>query len=297
MITIDEATVRSAITWDDVIASAAAAFRALGAGRVDAPGEIAISPSAGAVMHAKGAHVHGSGWIVVKMATGGFSGSNDGCSIVCDATSGAIVALVDDKGWLTELRTAGAGAFVTDLLARSDATSLALIGSGVQAQLQLAALRHLRPGLQVRVASRSFANSRRFADAHDAVAVDRIDAAVDGADVVVCATSSNVPLVARVTAGVHVTSIGTDTIGKAELAASLLESADFVVVDDVELSRRVGVLQQSPHLAARTVSAVLADPRLGRHSNQQITVAGLSGLGVQDATIAGALFERLGLKT
>jgi ornithine cyclodeaminase len=297
MITIDEATVRSTIGWDDVIASAASAFRALGAGEVDAPEEIAISPSPGAVLHAKGAHVHGSGWIVVKMATGGFAGANDGCSIVCDANSGAIAALVDDKGWLTELRTAGAGAFVTDLLAQPDALTLALIGSGVQAELQLAALRHLRPGLQVRVAGRSFANSQRFADAHDAVAVESIDAAIDGADIVLCATSSSVPLVARVSGGVHVTSIGTDTVGKAELAGSLLEMADLVVVDDVALSRRVGVLQQSPQLAARTVSAVMADARLGRHSPQQITVAGLCGLGVQDATIAGVLLHRLGVTT
>jgi ornithine cyclodeaminase len=297
MITIDEATVRSTITWDDAIGSAALAFRALGDGAVDAPDEIAISPSTGAVLHAKGAYVHGSPWIVVKMATGGFVGANDGCSVVVDAASGAIAALVDDKGWLTELRTAGAGAFVTDLLARPDATSLALIGSGVQAELQLAALRHLRPGLQVRVAGRSFEKSQRFAHAHDAVAFDSVDEAISGADIVLCATSSRTPLVATVAPGVHVTSIGTDTVGKAELAKSLLWMADLVVVDDVALSQRVGVLQQMPDRVSSTLSAVMSDPSLGRQSPQQITVAGLSGLGVQDATIAGVLLDRLGLIT
>jgi ornithine cyclodeaminase len=296
MIVIDAETVRNTVTTYEAIASAQLAFSALHDRRVETPNELTVSPRAGAVLHVKGASIRGSGWIVIKAATGGFDGyGTDGCSLVIDAGTGQIAALIDDHGWLTELRTAGAGALATHLLADPSALDLAVIGTGVQAALHIEAMRALRPDVRVRVAARNVARVRAFASEHHAVACDSIVEAVNDASIIITATSSTVPFLDHLAPGTHVTSIGVDTSTKAELSRSLLESADVVVVDDCTLSQRVGILRQCSTRSAVTLAEVV-EGLAGRTSSSQVTVAGLSGLGAQDAAIAELLLHALGVE-
>jgi ornithine cyclodeaminase len=206
--------------------------------------------------------------------------------LIIDAETGAIDTFVDDGGWLTEARTAAAGALSVDLLARRDASIVAIIGSGIQARFQLEALRAIRPITEVRVAARSIERVRSFATAHDAVACDSIGQAIDGAGIVICATTSTQAILDRVAPGTHVTSIGVDMAGKREPSERLIATADIVAVDDLDVSREVGILQFGSPAHAVTLGNILIGRARGRETAQQVTLAGLSGVGVQDAAIA-----------
>lgn len=96
----------------------------------------------------------------------------------------------------------------------------------------------------------------------------------------------------------HVTSIGVDMVGKCELSDSLIDTADVVMVDDVVVSQEVGILQRGGRRGENdrfpiSIGDVLNERHPGRTTEQQITVAGLSGLGVQDAAIAELVMQRL----
>src|SRR6185437_104151 len=87
-----------------------------------------------------------------------------GVMLVLSARDGSPVALLLDNGFLTELRTGAAGAIAADLLARRDASTVAIVGAGSQARHQLQALLRVRPVTHVRVASRSAERLRRYAE-------------------------------------------------------------------------------------------------------------------------------------
>jgi ornithine cyclodeaminase/alanine dehydrogenase-like protein (mu-crystallin family) len=289
---IDEQTVRAHITWPLAIEAMRHAFRSIAEGTVVAPNEFVMN-SPGDV-HVKGAYLHGSKWVVFKVAAAGFPlAGNSGCFFILSADSGKIDSFVNDGGWMTEVRTAAAGALSIDMLARRDASKIAIIGTGIQAAFQLEALRSIRHLKEVRVAARSIERTRTFASTHSAKPCDSIDQAIDGADIVLCATTSREALLDRVAPGTHVTSIGVDMVGKCELSAALIDAADVVAVDDIALSRSLGILQTRERLTAVTLGDILLKRAYGRVNDQQVTIAGLSGLGVQDAAIAEALMSQL----
>jgi ornithine cyclodeaminase len=289
---VDANTVRAHITWPLAIEAMRHAFRALAEGTVVAPNEFVMNTPGD--VHVKGAYLQGSKWVVFKLAAAGFpSGGNSGCFLILSADSGEIHTFVNDGGWMTEARTAAAGALSIDLLARKDASTVAIIGAGIQAGFQLDALRSIRNIGEVRIAARSVERVRTFASSHNAKPCSSIIEAIDGADIVLCATTSREVIVDRVAPGTHVTSIGVDMVGKRELSAALIEAADVVAVDDIDLSKTVGILQTSVRTTAVTLGDILLKRAYGRVNDEQITVAGLSGLGVQDAAIAEVLIAQL----
>jgi ornithine cyclodeaminase len=295
MLIIRRDEVERLVTPDVAIRATRAAFVRLHEGAVEAPPEFAMSHPNGGDIHVKGAHLHGSTWMVVKLATAGFHRSgNHGCFLGINSDSGVIEVLVDDDGLLTELRTAAAVAVSVDLLAVRDARTLAIVGSGVQAQYQLDFVRTVRSFSDVCVTSRNTERAEAFAARNNIRSLAMIEGALDDADVVLIATNSTVPVMrsrAGLKPGAHVTSSGADMVGKVEIAPDLVGQFDLVAVDDLALARRVGLLQQTPMLDVTTIGALLTGAT-GRVDNQQITLAGLSGLGVQDASIFAALLDR-----
>jgi ornithine cyclodeaminase len=294
MRTIDLATVQALVSYRDAVDAMRDAFVTLANGGAIAPDEFMLSHPVSGEVHIKGAHLIGSPWMVTKVVSAGFqTPGNHGFSVVLSAQSGAIEALIDDNGWLTEVRTAAAGALSVQLLARQDARSVAIIGSGIQAGYQLAALRCVREVSDVRVAGRTSHKVNQFADEHGAVAYASVSEAVRGADIVICATTSRAPVLDWVEPGTHITAMGADMAGKRELSISLMERADAVIVDDVALARHAGVLQGVGDRTVGTIGELLTKRAAGRVARDQITVAGLCGLGVQDAAIAGVVMGRL----
>nr|WP_306265479.1 ornithine cyclodeaminase family protein [Pararhizobium sp. IMCC3301] len=153
-----------------------------------------------------------------------------------DPEFGTPLAFLDGR-LITEMRTAATSAAVTQVLAAPQSRSLALIGSGVQAKAHLYALREIFPIEDVRVWSQTASNAERFAETHGARAMSAADA-VDGADIVVCATSARTPVLqgAWLKPGAHVNSVGSPRPDWRELDDAVM--AETVIVDSYEAAQK-----------------------------------------------------------
>ena len=282
------------------------AFRALHRGKATLPAVISLPfrrPEG--LAHIKAGHLHDDAVWAVKVATDiepehGGPTLHNGLMVVINVADGALAALLLDNGYLTDLRTGAAGGLAADLLAREDASTVAIIGAGKQARFQLEALVQVRQITKVRVASRSPGRALAFADEvatrwRLATRVcPSVEEGVRGADIVITTTPSTSPLVRAdwLDPGVHVTAVGSDEPTKQELLPDVLGRANIIAVDDVTQASRSGELHHA--LAAGsadeervvTLGQLLEQVGEGRTRPEEITVADLTGVGVQDAAIA-----------
>jgi ornithine cyclodeaminase/alanine dehydrogenase-like protein (mu-crystallin family) len=170
-----------------------------------------------------------------------------GLLVLHDLATGAPLAVMESS-YLTALRTGLVGALGADVLAPSDASTVAIIGAGTQGQAQLVALRGVRPITEVRIFdSVPEAASRLAADRASqglGVTVARdLDEALHGANIVVTATWAEEPFIFRrhLRPGMHITTLGADQPGKCEVAADALRAAR-VIVDDRALAVATGAV-------------------------------------------------------
>ena len=291
---------RRAVSWHEAVDAVRTALVTLGAGRVIQPPAVELRMPERGELHVKGGHIHGSNWIVIKVATGGFpDGAPTGCLLLLDFASGEPRWLLDDRGWLTQQRTAAAGALATLTFGRPDAQSLLVLGSGGLAHALVEAHAQLAPHMRMTLWGRGADRSRALADELGITATTDLQGAVSGADVVITATSSRTPLfeVDWIRPGTHVTALGADTVGKRELPLGLLDRADLIVCDDVATARHAGELQ---HVSRTIQDRAIAWPELAiagpvPRSPAAITVADLCGIGAEDAAIAAAALTTIDL--
>lgn len=214
-----------------------------------------------------------------------------------DPATGRPTCLIDGNA-VTTARTGAAGRLGLEMLARPDSTRLCVFGTGVQARIQLELALDLLPGLaEVRyVTSRHVpdaafeaAFARRCALLH---AIDP-DAAVAASDIVVTATPGGGPLFSAtaVRAGTHVNAVGADTRGKRELPDGLLARAR-IVVDDREQSRQIGEGQWVDGVDAVEIGDLLTGRAHVSRGDDDITVFDMTGLALQDLTVARMLRRR-----
>ncbi|HZR81674.1 MAG TPA: ornithine cyclodeaminase family protein [Candidatus Binatia bacterium] len=216
------------------------------------------------------------------------------------AETGDLLAVMDST-YLTAVRTGLAGALAADVLARPDAVAVAIVGAGVQGAQQLRALAGMRAIARVRVFDTAAERAAAFAraiGAELALAIepsDSVVAAVRDAGIVLAATWAREPFLhaGMLAPGAHVTTLGADEPGKAEVAADVLRDAVFVC-DDRALAVEMGALAGvglGPEAVAAELGEVLAGRHPGRTSADQITVYGGVGLAFQDAVAAWAVLE------
>lgn len=288
----------AALPMDVCIDAVEAAFVAYSSGRAELPAVIHLDvPEAGGEIHVKAGHLHGAPAYAVKIASGFYGvepAAIDGLVLVFDATDGAPLAFLLDGGFVTDQRTGAAGGVAARYLAPERVSAVAVIGTGIQARRQVEALRVVRPGFtDVRVWGRSPERAALAAADLGGVVAPTVGDAIDGVDVIVTCTASREPLVSvdQVTPGTHVTAVGSDGAGKQELDAALLRRADVLAVDSLDQCRRLGELQHAQEQAERAVElgAVIAGGAAGRTDPGQITVADLTGVGVQDVAAAAAV--------
>jgi alanine dehydrogenase len=213
---------------------------------------------------------------------------------------GRLLAVLDSAS-LTAWRTGIAAAVATDVLAAPGAATLGIVGAGAQAELVLAALSRFRPVTRLTVFDVDAARAERFAAAH-APRPDGHAAWVAGSarevaavsEIVVLATWSREPLLclADLRPGQHVTSLGADEPGKAELAADALRAAT-VVVDQEDLARAGGALAADGlrDLRPATLGQVLAGAHPGRRGRDELTVYAPVGLPWQDLAAAWIVYQ------
>ena len=291
---------RSAVTWQDAVDAVGQALLSLGSGRVIQPPAVEILMPDSGELHVKGGHILDSDWIVVKVATGGFPGGPPtGCLLLVDATTGAPRWLLDDRGWLTQQRTAAAGTLATMTFSRADATAVLVIGAGGLTAALVEAHRQVAPHLDISLWGRDPDRTRALAAELGVTAQTDLERAVSAADIIVTATSSRAPLIEAhwVQPGTHITALGADTVGKQELPVTLLGRADLIVCDNIATALKAGELQHAtPTIQARAVAwPELAAGGPPARNVSAITIADLCGIGAEDAAIAAAALRSVDL--
>ncbi|MNF27794.1 L-lysine cyclodeaminase [compost metagenome] len=280
-----------------------AGFAALGRGEVEMPPILSmnIAESNGEV-DVKTAHIRGWPRFAIKISPGFFDNprlglpSLNGLMLLFSARTGLVEAVLFDEGYLTDIRTALAGAIAAKHLARTDAHRVAVIGAGLQAELQVAALRLVRDVQEVHVHARDRRKAEAYAErmrSQHGLPVSVHDSAASAcaqADIVVTTTPAREPVLrwSDLPKGIHVTAMGSDNPHKNELEATILANADLLVVDRLSQSRALGELHHAPALQREVheLGSLIAEGRTLRSSAEQISVCDLTGTGVQDTAIA-----------
>ena len=226
--------------------------------------------------------------------------------LLLDPETGALLAMMDGR-YITEARTAAVSAVSTRFLGRPDASTLAIIGSGVQARSHLEAYQHVRQLKEVRIWSPRPHSRQQFVDdmspgfAVPIIAADSAEAAVRGADLIVLATSSPVPVIdeAWVSEGAHVVCVGACRPTQQEMPPQLVtrsrlyvDSRDAAIVEsgDVVMNIAAGLFEAS-HIRGELGELVLGRVA-GRTSDQDITVFKSLGMAVEDVVAADLVFRR-----
>jgi ornithine cyclodeaminase len=315
MTILTEADLRKIVKLDlDAVACVENAFRALATLPVAMPPILRLDiPEHRGEVDVKTAYVPGIDGFAIKISPGFFDNpklglpSTNGMIVLLSATTGLVEALLLDNGYLTDIRTAAAGAVAAKHLARPDASVAAIFGAGAQARLQLEALKLVRPVEEARIWARDAAKAEAAAGALREklgirIRTERDPAkAMAGADLIVTTTPSTEPLIHAgfVATGQHITAMGSDAEHKNEIAPAIIRMADLYVADSAKQTRRLGELHHA--IAAGVMAAdaevtelgeIIAGERQGRRSAGDITIADLTGTGVQDTAIATLARDR-----
>ncbi|MEZ0169374.1 ectoine utilization protein EutC [Microvirga sp. TS319] len=254
----------------------------------------------------KTAYVPGLEGFAIKVSPGFFNNpklglpSLNGLMILFSTKTGLVKALLLDNGYLTDVRTAAAGAVAAKHLSREDSHNAAIFGAGIQARLQLEALTLVRPIRQARIWARDFARAEAAArdlSAALGIAVEAVptpQAACADADIIVTTTPAEQPILEAqwLRPGQHVTAMGSDSEHKNEIDPTILTRVRYVA-DSLAQTRRLGEL----HHAIRSglieaersfpeLGQVIAGQAPGRTDPEEITLCDLTGTGVQDTAIA-----------
>ncbi|RJT40615.1 ectoine utilization protein EutC [Mesorhizobium waimense] len=315
MTILTEADLRNIVKLDlDAVACVENAFRALATLPVAMPPILRLDiPEHRGEVDVKTAYVPGIDGFAIKISPGFFDNpklglpSVNGMMVLLSAKTGLVEALLLDNGYLTDIRTAAAGAVAAKHLSRQDSSVAAIFGAGVQAGLQLQALKLVRPIEEARIWARdaakaeaTAANLRKKLGIMVRAESDAAKAAA-GADIIVTTTPSTEPLIRAgfIVAGQHITAMGSDAEHKNEIAPAILRMADLYVADSAKQTRRLGELH---HAIATGVMAedadvtelgqIIAGEKHGRRSESDITIADLTGTGVQDTAIATLARDR-----
>lgn len=292
------------------------AFAALAGGKVVMPPILSLAiREANGEVDVKTAYVPGLDSFAIKVSPGFFDNpkiglpSTSGLMMAFSAKTGVLEALLLDNGYLTDVRTAAAGAVAARHLARENCATVAIFGAGMQARLQLQALMQVRPIRKALIWARDPEKAEALAArirkefGIEAEAVSDAKSVVAAADIIVTTTPATEPVLKAdwLQPGQHVTAMGSDQHSKNELEPACLARADLYVPDRQSQTAELGELR-----AAISAGVVAADRRFaelgeiiagtvpGRSSSSNITIADLTGTGVQDTAIATLALQRAG---
>ncbi|MFJ5025902.1 ornithine cyclodeaminase family protein [Streptomyces goshikiensis] len=305
----DQTAIERAVTTQLVLDTVRDALIAHAEGRTSVPPPLHMAfPGADGDCHVKAGWITGAADFTVKIATGFYGNpvlgipSNHGLVCVVSARTGQVRALLDDRGLLTAWRTAAAGALITHAMARPDATTLAVFGTGEQARLQATWLAGLRTIGTVLVHGRSPHKANALCERLHARGLDARPAApreAAAADMVITTTPATSPVLdaTHVREGAHVTGIGTDMPHKNELPPALFHRARLIATDDHTQcldhgdfghAVRAGATGQNSDTAAGELLKGPVD-----RPEAAITLADLTGVGALDAALASAVLDQL----
>jgi ectoine utilization protein EutC len=306
--------IQSILTMEDTIRVVEEGFKAFNSGQavIPFPLNLEIKENRGEV-HIKPGYLKGSDNYCIKIASGFYENpkiglpSSGGMILLFDAQTGVPRSLLIDRGFITDMRTAGAGALAARCLAKKSVESVAVVGTGMQARLQIEALSKVRDFRVLKVWGRTPANVEKYVEdmgqklTAEIVSVSSVKDALRKSEVVVTATPSTSPLVKTewVGKGMHITAMGADSPEKQELETGVLGIADKIVVDSVKQCVRLGEVHHAVEdgtISAEDIHAelgeILLELKSGRESEEEITVCDLTGIAAQDIVTSQLVYER-----
>lgn len=314
MLVLTEAELRRIVGLDlSAVACVEEAFAALATKPVAMPPILRLDiPEHRGEVDVKTAYVPGLDGFAIKVSPGFFDNpklglpSLNGLMILFSARTGLVEALLLDNGYLTDVRTAAAGAVAARHLSRPDAAVATIFGAGMQARLQLEALALVRPIREARIWARDAQKATEAASelsrrlGFPVASVADPQAAMQGADIIVTTTPAERPILMAdwLEPGQHVTAMGSDSEHKNEIDPAVFARATYVA-DRLSQTRRLGELAHAIRAGLATadqtfaeLGEVIAGKRPGRVKADEITLADLTGTGVQDTAIANLAAAR-----
>jgi ornithine cyclodeaminase len=308
---IDREDIAQVLDLRSALACVERSFRLFSEGAVSAPlvSHIPFAEPPGDC-HVKAAHVHGEPVFAVKVSNGFYRNpllglpSSNGLVLVFSAATGAPLAVLEDRGLITDMRTALAGVVVSSLARPNGIGTVGIVGAGTQARLQLEYLHRLRGPLKAGVWSRSAEELGPYVDdmrqkGIEPEAFEDLAALCAESDVLITTTPATSPLLqeAWVSPGTHITAVGADAKGKQELDPRLFGRARGILVDSreqcvdhAEVCRAVTAGIVRPESLVE-IGEALAGKAWQLNPAGDITIADLSGLGATDALLAQAAWK------
>lgn len=309
--TVDQ--IRSACRNLSFIDRIEAGFAAYSRGEVVVPpvGELSFEQPPGDT-HIKYGYIKNSDIFVIKIASGFYDNpqlglpSNSGLMLVFSQRTGELQSILLDEGYLTDVRTAVAGQVAAKYLGPSNITGIGVFGTGIQAKMQVSYLKEITDCRQVV----AWGRSQERLDAYKAImekdgfcvqTTQNAEEAAAQCNFLVTTTPSKQPYLFEqmIKSGTHITAMGSDTSDKQELETRILKKADILVADSIPQCLERGeiskALQDKQILENDIIEIgdIINGTSEGRSNNQQISIADLTGVAVQDIQIAQAVCDKL----
>jgi ornithine cyclodeaminase len=299
----------------DIIDAIEKGFVAYSQGKVVVPpvGELIFKDPPGDV-HIKYGYIVGDDYYVIKIASGFYENpkidlpSFSGMMLVFNQKTGQLDSALLDEGHLTNIRTAAAGAVAARYMAPQNVSRIGIFGTGCQGRMQLEYLLPIVDCKDVVAWDISPENLSAYEEAMSAQGYNvktttEAEEIAESCNLIITATPSQTPLLqaSQIRKGTHITAMGSDTPEKQELDAEILRNADRVVADSIDQSqsrgeifqaRKAGVIDEDKILE---LGKVIEDGTLQRTSEEQITVADLTGVAVQDIQICKIISSALSI--
>jgi ornithine cyclodeaminase len=307
IITLDR--IKQILPSIDIIPQIEKGFQAYSEGRVIVPpiGEMILDKGE---VHIKYGFVKKDEYYVIKVASGFYDNpsvglpSGNGLMLLYSQETGELASILLDEGYLTNIRTAVAGAIVAKYMAPSKVNKIGIAGAGTQGRLQLLYLKDVVDCRQVLV----WGLNQEEVDAYKSEMEKEgysIETTLDASEIlkqcnlVVTTTPSKIPVLSRkdLRKGTHITAMGSDTPEKQEVDSLILRDADIVVADSIEQCMARGEIYKAIEAGDLKkeklieLGNVISGAAKGRTSDQQTTIADLTGVAVQDISIASAVYK------
>lgn len=261
--------------------------------------------------HIKYGYIKDDPFYCIKIASGFYNNqqlgisSSQGMLLLFNQQTGVPEAILLDQGKLTNIRTAVTGAMVAQYFAPKQINAIGIIGTGIQAELQLEYLLQQTTCKIIWIWGRNTDNAEALKNKLDqnlTVHIAKNTSELSrNCNLIVTTTPSEHPLLFAddIQPGTHITAVGSDTATKQELASDILNMADIVIADSISQSENRGEIFQAVTNNSITKDKVielgvaLQTPSLQRINDQQVTVVDLTGVAIQDIMIAKAVYTAI----
>ena len=255
----------------------------------------------------KTAYIKGLDSFAIKMSPGFFDNpkiglpSTSGLMVLLNSKTGLLESVLLDKGYLTDIRTAIAGAIAAKYLAKKNISNVGIIGSGAQAKLQLEALMLVRQPKELRIWSRDPFKSKNYIsdinkkyEIKTLISKDPQDV-TENSELVITTTPAKTPLIKLewLHPGLHITAMGSDAEHKNEIDPRIIKEADLYVCDiqsqtsilgELHHAIKAGLVKENEKFVE--IGEIINNSKEGRTNDKDVTICDLTGTGVQDTAIA-----------